>query len=141
MCYFQLKKKIILISNYQITNITKRIWKVLFGKNINFCWSFQKKIFFCIFDESKCSSLFGKIKYDFHKHINISTKNEYINKENIQRKSLWSHLSKDTTFSTESQKLKKLWSFQKKFQKMWRCFVHNCIKFIQKILSKIWIFS
>ena len=35
-----------LISNDQNTNITKTIYKVLSGKNINFCWSFQKKSFF-----------------------------------------------------------------------------------------------
>ena len=74
MCYFQLKKKSHLISNDQITNITKRILKILSGKNINFCWSFQKKNFFWEFEESECSTLYGKIKYGFHKHINISKK-------------------------------------------------------------------
>ena len=35
-----------LISNDQNINITKMNLKVLFGKNINFCWTFQKKYFF-----------------------------------------------------------------------------------------------
>ena len=61
--------------------------KVLSGKNINFCWSFQKKNFFWKFEESECSTLYGKIKYDFHKHINISTKNENNIKQNILWKS------------------------------------------------------
>ena len=115
-----------LISNDQNTNITKQILKVLFGKNINFCWSFKKK-FFWKFEESKCSSFYGKIKCSFDKHINISTKKE-ISKNKTYYEKVYD-LSSPTIphFQLNLKNSQSYDHFKKSSKRCVGFFVHNCI--------------
>ena len=92
-------KKSHLISNYQISNITKRIWKVLSGENIYFCWSFQKKKI-SIFDESECISLVWENKVRFlETHQYLHKKWKYQKTKHTMKKFMISALQRYHIFN------------------------------------------
>ena len=82
--------------------------------------------------------LIVNIKYHFQKHIHIFQMDENKNKPNTSWQSSTSFLSNDTNFLSVSQKLTKIWSWQKKFQKVRRFFCPQRIKFIK--ISFSWFF-